>query len=134
MKTRKELTVMLAVVVCVSVLGLWNASGIAAKDRIVEIHPDVSIGSYPGQAPHVIGAYERLMDRYMAMVQGNMKTMATDVDSVEKKLDSIETKVDELGKQLSRIEKALNIEPPAGSERPASDKKNEIFRQFENKP
>ncbi len=134
MKTRKKLAVILAVVVCGSVLGLWHTTGVAARDRVVEIHPDVSIGSYPGQAPHVIGAYERLMDRYMAMVQGNMKTMATDVGSVEKKLDSIETKVDKLAEQLSRIEKALNIEPPAGTAEPASSKKDEIFRQFENKP
>jgi archaellum component FlaC len=70
-------------------------------------------------------AYERLMDRYMSLVEGSLTNMGTDVGGVVKKLNSIERKIDNLGTRIGRIEKALNIPQPKPKKKAAAQKPKE---------
>jgi len=89
-----------------------------AVEKTYEIRPEVSMGAYRSDAVRVMDAYERLMDRYMFLVEGNLNNLGTDMSGVIKKLNSIEKKIDVLGTRITRIEKALNIQQP----RPAAKK------------
>lgn len=84
-----------AIVLCVAAGLLWFTHTSIANNNTYKIRPEVSVGGYQSDAARITDAYERLMDRYMDMVEKNMVVNSAKLDSIDKR--------------LSRIEKALNI-------------------------
>ncbi len=112
MKTPKRALKAAVVVLCLCGGIVWVGSRTDAAEKVYEIRPEAMLGAYRSDSDRVMDAYERLMDRYMSLVEGNLSNMGTDVGGVVKKLNSIERKIDKLGTRIGRIEKALNIQPP----------------------
>jgi hypothetical protein len=122
MKTPKGALKAAVVVLCLCGGIVWVGSRTDAADKVYEIRPEATLGAYRSDSTRMMDAYERLMDRYMSLVEGNLSNMGTDVGEVIKKLNSIERKIDNLGTRIGRIEKALNIPPPKPKKKAASQK------------
>ncbi len=122
MKTPKETLKAVALLLCLCGVIVWVGSRTDAADKVYEIRPEATLGAYRSDSTRMMDAYERLMDRYMSLVEGNLSNMGTDVGGVIKKLNSIERKIDNLGKRIGRIEKALNIPQPKPKKKAASQK------------
>ena len=58
----------------------------------------------------MIEAYERLMDRYMNLVEKNLMAIELENKNTAEKLDNISKKLDEISTRTAKIEKALGIE------------------------
>lgn len=112
MKTPKGTLKVVAAVVCLCGAMVWFGSWTGAAEKVYEIRPEDTLGAYRSDSARIMDAYERLMDRYMSLVEGNLSNMGTGVGGVAKKLNSIERKIDKLGTRIGRIEKALDIPPP----------------------
>lgn len=93
-----------AIIVCAAVGLLWFSHTTVADQKRFEIHPDVAVSGYQSDAARITDAYERLMDRYMDMVEKNISINAEKLDSIDRR--------------LARIEKSLNI----ASEKPRRTK------------
>ena len=111
MKVKKNLFEIGLFVLCAVILVGGAMTLFGAEEKTYEIHPEVALGSYQTDTMRVMDAYERLMDRYMNLVEVNLQDMSRGNQTTFKKLESIEAKLDALGMRMSRIEKALNIEP-----------------------
>ncbi|MHC4722073.1 MAG: hypothetical protein ACYS6I_05110 [Planctomycetota bacterium] len=122
MKTPKGALKTAVVVVCLCGGIVWVGSRTDAAEKVYEIRPEATLGAYRSDSDRVMDAYERLMDRYMSLVEGNLSNMGTDVGGVIKKLNSIERKIDNLGTRIGRIEKALDIPPPKPKKKAAAQK------------
>ena len=110
MKAAKNAWKIALAFVCVIAAAGWLVSSTGAADRTtLEIHPDHYVAGYQSDTVRVMDAYERLMDRYMYMVEENLKSMTTDTGMLIQKLDSIDRKMDALGVRISKIEKALDV-------------------------
>jgi hypothetical protein len=70
--------------------------------RTTEIRPEVQIESYKSDMARMVEAYERLMDRYIGMVERNMQAESDRIVAIDQKLD-------EISWSLMRIEEALGI-------------------------
>jgi hypothetical protein len=94
-------------------LGVWIGSGSDAANKTYEVRPQIEMGTgpYGSNTVMVLDAYERLMDNYMSLVQGNMVRMSEDVSQGRKQLGMIERKIDNLAVRMARIERALNLVP-----------------------
>jgi hypothetical protein len=125
MKIPRGTLKVVAVIVCLCVAVVWFGSWTGAAEKTYEIRPEATLGAYRSDSARIMDAYERLMDRYMSLVEGNLSNMGTDVGVVAKKLNSIERKIDNLGTRIARIEKALNIPPPQPKKQAASQKTKE---------
>ena len=93
--------------------GAMTLSG--SENKTYEIHPEIAVGPYQNETMHIMSAYERLMDRYMSLVEGNLQDMARGSQETVRKLESIEKKLDAMSMRIGRIEKALNISPTTTS-------------------
>ena len=111
MKAKKNLFGIGLLVLVVVILTGGAMSLFGAEDKTYEIHPEVALGPYQTDTMRIMDAYERLMDRYMNLVEVNLQEMSRGNQGALKKLESIEAKLDALGMRMGRIEKALNIEP-----------------------
>jgi hypothetical protein len=112
MKVKKNLFGIGLFVLCVVMIASGAMTLFGAEDKTYEIHPEIAMGPYQTETMHVMGAYERLMERYMNLVEGNLRDMSQGNKAAVKKLESIEKKLDALGVRMGRIEKELGIEPP----------------------
>jgi hypothetical protein len=112
MKKSKGALRIAAAVACLCGCIVWFGSGTNAAEKTYEIRPEDTLGSYRTDSARVMDAYERLMDRYMSLVEGKLTNMGTDAGHVVRKLNSIENKIDNLATRIARIEKALNIPQP----------------------
>ena len=74
--------------------------------------PQINIPEYKSDTNRAIDAYERLMERYMDLVEKNISDISRDYENTNNKLDSIDEKITGLSTRLQRIENALGIEPP----------------------
>lgn len=106
--SKNILAVAVGVVVCVVVV--WLSASIQGGQKTYELQPQLTIPEYRTDIVRVIDAYERLMERYMDLTEGNLIRISTDIKAAEKKLDSIDSKLTELSVRTARIEKALGIE------------------------
>ena len=112
MKVKKNLFGTGLLALCVVMIAGGAMTLFGAEDKTYEIHPEIAMGPYQSETMHVMGAYERLMERYMNLVEGNLRDMSQGNQAALKKLESIEAKLDALSWRMSRIEKELGIEPP----------------------
>jgi hypothetical protein len=111
MKAKKNLFGIGLFVLCVVIIAGGAMKLFGAEEKTYEIHPEIALGPYQTDTMHVMGAYERLMERYMNLVEVNLQEMSRGNQQTVKKLESIEKKLDALGMRMGRIEKALRIEP-----------------------
>ena len=125
MKIPKGTLKVVVVVVCLCGGVVWFGSWTDAAEKVYEIRPEDTLGAYRSDSARIMDAYERLMERYMSLVEGNLSNRGTDVGTVTKKLNSIERKIDNLGRKIARIEKALNIPPPKPKKQAAAQKPKE---------
>lgn len=112
MRTRKHLlAVAVGLVCCVAVV--WFSTSIQGGEKIYEVQPQITaLPEYRTDAARAIDAYERLMERYMDLMEINMIRIGTDVQGFNKRLDLIDSKLAELCTRMAGIEKALGIEQP----------------------
>ena len=125
MKTPKGALKAVAVVLCLCGAMVWFVSRTDAVEKTYEIRPETTVGAYRSDAVRMMEAYERLMERYMSLVESNLNNLGADMRSVLKKVDSIDRKIDNLGTRITRIEKALNIQPPKPKKKAAAQKPKE---------
>lgn len=111
MKVKKNFFGIGLLVLCSAIIGGGAMTLLGAEEKTYEIHPEIAMGPYQTETMHVMAAYERLMERYMNLVEVNLQDMSRSNQVSIKKLESIEAKLDALGMRMSRVEKALNIEP-----------------------
>ncbi|MHC4658127.1 MAG: hypothetical protein ACYS83_02970 [Planctomycetota bacterium] len=119
MRTKKNLLTIAAVLACCVVL-IWLSTSIKGGERTYEVRPEIGIPEYRTDAARAIDAYERLMERYMDLTEGNLIRIGTDIQGAVRKLDSIDSKLTRLSTRMARIERALGLEKPT----PAAKKKN----------
>jgi len=117
----KLLAVAAALLVCIA--GIWLSTSIQADQKTYELHPQITIPEYKTDTVRIIEAYERLMERYIGLTEGNLNRISADISDVVKKLDSIDAKLTTLSRRITKIEKALGIEQP---KRPAALKSKPV--------
>lgn len=115
MKAKKNLLRIGLLVLCVVILAGGAMTLFGAEEKTYEIHPEIALGPYQSDTMRIMNAYERLMERYMNLVEVNLQDMSQGNQVTVKKLESIEKKLDALGMRMGRIEKALRIEPVKAS-------------------
>jgi hypothetical protein len=97
-------------VVCLATARL--AISIPSRDKTYEVvETQVATPEYRTDAARAIDAYERLMERYMDLAEGQLLRGGADCQSVMDKLVSLDSRLNELSARLARIEKALGIDP-----------------------
>jgi hypothetical protein len=111
MRTNRNLLALAAGLVSCVVLILLSTS-IRGGEKTYELRPQVGIPEYRSDAARAIDAYERLMERYMDLTEGNLVGIGADVQSVIRKLDSIDGKLAQLSTRIARIEGALGLKQP----------------------
>jgi len=111
MRTKKNLLAVAACLVCCIAAVLFSTST-QGGEKTYELRPEITLPEYRTDAARAIDAYERLMERYMDLMEMNLTRIGTDVEDLDKTLDSIDNKLTELCKRIARIEKALGIEQP----------------------
>ena len=112
MKVKKNLFGTGLLVLCAVMIAGGAMTLFGAEDKTYEIHPEIAVGPYQSETIRIMNAYERLMDRYMNMVEVNLQDMSRGSQTTVKKLESIEAKLDAMSIRMGRIEKALGIESP----------------------
>ena len=111
MRTNKSLLAVAAGLGCCVVL-VWLSTSIQGGEKTYEVQPQISIPEYRTDAARAIDAYERLMERYMDLTEGNLIRIGTDIQGVVRTLDSIDYKLTQLSTRIAAIEKALGLEQP----------------------
>jgi hypothetical protein len=130
MRTKALLTA--ATVLAACVILVWFSKSIQGDQRTYEVRPEVAIPEYRTDAARAIDAYERLMDRYMGLTEGNLIRIETDLVTVVRKLDSIDRKLTGLSSRISRIEKALGTGEPKSPVRKKGEFKSPDKKQTRN--
>ncbi|MEJ2648833.1 MAG: hypothetical protein P8016_10550 [Sedimentisphaerales bacterium] len=110
------------------ILFIFVFTSITGGQRTYEVRPEIELPDYRTDNAHLIEAYERLMDRYMDLVEKNLGTIDLDIKNTAQALVSINKKLDELSARTARIEKALGIEEP---QRPIN--KSQITKEPDSK-
>jgi hypothetical protein len=112
MRTKKHLLAVAAGLVC-CVAVAWFSTSIQGGEKIYEVQPQITtLPEYRTDAARAIDAYERLMERYMDLMEMNVVRIGADVQGFNKRLDSIDSKLAELCTRMARIEKAFGIGQP----------------------
>ena len=129
MGQKKNLLIIIAAVFAGTIV-IWSFTSIQGSQRTYEVQPQITLSGYRTDAIRALDAYERLMERYMDLVEKNLKDIDTDVKKTATQIDSIDMKLKELCERTARIEKALGIEQsnepiqkPFGSREDNRDKK-----------
>ena len=112
MKKNKNLLAAAAALVCCITL-VWFSTSIRGDQKTYELQPQITIPEYKTDVARIIDAYERLMERYMDLTEGNLTGIGADLNAVAEKLNSMDAKLAELSARTARIEKALGIQQPA---------------------
>jgi len=110
MRARKSLLVVAAVFVCCT--AVWFSVSLYGGQKTYEVESQITVPEYRTDAARAIDAYERLMERYMDLTEGNLTRIGVDLKGVVERLDSINSKLTELSTRIARIEKKLGIEQP----------------------
>ena len=97
-------------VVAVGLIIAWSFTSIQGSQRTYEVQPQITLPGYQSDTAHLLDAYERLMERYMDMVEKNLTTIDSNIKRTSNKIDSIDVRLTELCERTARIEKALGIE------------------------
>ena len=111
MRQKKNLLI-ITTAIAAGIIIVWSFTSIQGGQRTYEVQPQITMPGYRTDAVRALDAYERLMERYMDLMEMNLTRIGTDVEDLDKTLDSIDNKLTELCKRIARIEKALGIEQP----------------------
>ncbi len=114
MKTKKRiLRIGLVAVLAVAAIFLLTGRTTTASEKTYKINAGQhSVRGYTSDVDRVMESYEKLMNRYMDMVDSNMRGISYDTKKILGNLSSIDKKINTLDERIARIEKALKIEPP----------------------
>ena len=104
MRTQKRLLAVTAAILC-CVIGVWFSTSIQGGQKTYELEPRLTIPEYKTDVVRIMDAYERLMERYMDLTEGNLSMIGMDLRTAGARLDAIDAR-------LMRLEKALGIEQP----------------------
>jgi hypothetical protein len=86
------------------------------KDRtFYAVEPEITTPEYKTDATRAIDAYERLMERYMDLAEGQLLQVGADNRVITDKLNSLDSHLQEISARLARIENKLGIDPNANS-------------------
>ena len=115
---KKLLAVITGLIICIT--AVWICESIQGGETQYEVRPQIeTIPEYKTDATRAIDAYERLMDRYMNIIETNLTRSNNDIagiaqslNSVTEKLASIDKKLTELSARITNIEKKLGAEQP----------------------
>lgn len=122
---KKLLVVVTGLIICIA--AVWICESIQGEETKYEVRPQIeTIPEYKTDATRAIDAYERLMDRYMNIIETNLtrsnndiKNVSQSLNSITEKLASIDAKLTELSTRMTHIEKRMtNIEKKLNSEQP----------------
>jgi chromosome segregation ATPase len=113
---KKLLAVVVGLIICIT--AVWICESIQGGETKYEVRPQIeTIPEYKTDATRAIDAYERLMDRYMNIIETNLtrsnndiKSITQSLNSITEKLASIDTKLAELSTRMTNIEKKLGAE------------------------
>ena len=105
---------MITALVISCILIVWSFTSIQGGQRTYEVRPQITLPGYSPDASRLLDAYERLMERYMDLVEKNLAIIDSDIRSSAEKLNSIDAGLTELCERTANIEKALGIEQPEG--------------------
>lgn len=111
MKQKKNLLILTAALFA-GVVVVWSFTSIQGSQRTYEVQPRITMPEYGTGSGRVLDAYERLMDRYMDLVEKNLKDIEADFKKTAAQIDSIDVKLTELCERTARIEISLGIEQP----------------------
>ena len=111
MKQKKNLLIITAAVFA-GVVVVWSFTSTQGSQRTYEVQPQITMPGYRNDAYRALDAYERLMERYMDLVEKNLKDIEADSKRTAAQIDSIDAKLTILCERTARIEKALGIEHP----------------------
>ena len=111
---KKLLAIITGLIICVT--AVWICESIQGEETKYEVRPQIeTIPEYKTDATRAIDAYERLMDRYMNIIETNLtrsnndiKNVSQSLNSITEKLASIDAKLTELSTRMTHIEKKLN--------------------------
>jgi ATPase subunit of ABC transporter with duplicated ATPase domains len=109
MKQNRNL-LLISISIAAGIVVIWMVTSIQGGQRTYEVQPQITMPEYRTDAVRTLGAYERLMNRYMDMVDRNLSNIDRDIINTVEKIDSIEARLTELCERTARIEKALGIE------------------------
>ncbi len=114
MKAKKRiLRIGLVAVLAVAAIFLLTGQTTTAGEKTYKINAGQhSVRGYTSDVDRVMESYEKLMNRYMDMVDSNMRGISYDTKKILGNLSSIDKKINTLDERIARIEKALKIEPP----------------------
>jgi len=118
MKTNRNLLAVVTGLVFCGVI-VWFCTSIQGVEKSYEVQPQITIPEYRTDAARAIDAYERLMERYIDLTEGNLTRIGSDIHCIVEKLDAIDAKLTRLCARTASIEKALGLEQP---DRPATKK------------
>jgi hypothetical protein len=111
MRTNKHLLIA-TIIIIFSIIFLFAFTSIQGSSRTYDVKPQINIPEYRSDANRAIDAYERLMERYMDLVEKCISDIDKDYETTNNKLDSIDEKLAYLSARIQRIEEALGIEQP----------------------
>jgi hypothetical protein len=108
---KKNLLIIIAAVFA-GVVVVFSFTSTQGSQRTYEVQPQITMPGYRSDAYRTLDAYERLMERYMDLVEKNHNDIETDFKKTAAQIDSIEARLAELCERTARIEKALGIAQP----------------------
>ena len=111
MRTNKHLLIA-TIIIIFSIIFLFAFTSIQGSSRTYDVKPQINIPEYRSDANRAIDAYERLMERYMDLVEKCISDIDKDYETTNNKLDSIDEKLAYLSARIQRIEDALGVEQP----------------------
>ena len=105
METKKRiLKVGFIIVLACAAIFLVASQTTTASDKTYKINPGQHVvKGYASDIDRVMDSYERLMGRYMDMVDNNMRGIGTDTNKILVKISSIDKKIDNLDERIARI-------------------------------
>ena len=111
MRTYKHL-LSVSIIIIFSTILFFAFTSIQGSSRTYDVKPQINIPEYRSDTNRAIDAYERLMERYMDLVEKSISDISKDYENTNNKLDSIEKKLTNLSIRIQKIENALGIEQP----------------------
>ncbi len=112
MRTKQNKNLLAVAAVLIVLIAVCFSTSIQGRERSYELKPRITLPEYKTDTARVIGAYERMMDRFMNLTERNLTGIDREVQGIARKLDSIDSRLRELSARTARIEKALGIEQP----------------------
>ena len=124
MKAKKRiLRIGLVAVLAVAAIFLLASRTTNAGEKTYKINAGQhSVRGYTSDVDRVMESYEKLMNRYMDMVDSNMKGISYDTKKILGNLGSIDKRINTLDERIARIEKALKIETPEKTKKSRASK------------